>query len=158
LERDVRGKDEIKMHLRRSADKIARRLRAKGLVACGVGVKLKTADFKSLTRQQHLREPTDVAAELYRVGVELLGAFTHPGPFRLVGMTAYDLAPVGGVAQGGLFDLDGRRRQLEVALDTLAARFGGKAVQRGEELGAGRGLSLTPNLDFLTDGDAEDRG
>ncbi|HUW73148.1 MAG TPA: DNA polymerase IV [Methyloceanibacter sp.] len=151
LARDVRDKTEIKLHLRRSADKIARRLRAKGLVASGVGVKLKTADFKSLTRQHHLSEPTDVAEQLYTVGVELLDAFEHPGPFRLVGMTAYNLAPAGGVAQAGLFDTFGRRRQLEVALDALAERFGGKVVQRGEELGE-RGNRLTPNLDFLDDG------
>jgi len=156
LARDVRDKNEIKLHLRRSADKIARRLRAKGLVASGVAVKLKSADFKSLARQQLLPEPTDVAEQLYGVGVDLLDAFQHPGPFRLVGMSAYDLTPVGGIAQSALFDNFGRRRQLEVALDTLAERFGGKIVQRGEELGAGRGLTLTPNLDFLDDGEAED--
>ncbi len=158
LERDVRDKSEIKLHLRRSADKIARRLRLKGFVASGVGVKLKTADFKSLTRQQHLPEPTDVAEQLYTVGVDLLEAFTHRGPFRLVGMTAYDLSPAGGVAQAGLFDIFGRKRKLEVAIDTLAARFGGKAVQRGQDLAASGGGTLTPNLDFLDDGAADGDG
>ncbi len=157
LERDVRDKDEIKLHLRRSADKIARRLRAKGLVAYGVGVKLKTAGFKSLTRQQRLAEPTDVAEQLYRVGVELLDAFNHPGPFRLVGMVAYDLAPAGGVAQAGLFDTFGRRRQLEVALDALAERFGGNAVRRADDLGKPRGMTLAPNLDFMDDGADDER-
>ena len=152
LARDVRDKGAIKLQLRRSADKIARRLRMKGLVAYGVGVKLKTADFKILTRQQHLPEPTDVAEQLYRVGVDLLDAFKHPGPFRLVGMSAYDLAPAGGVTQSPLFDTFGRTRKLEVAIDTLAARFGGKVVQRGDDIGT-RGISLTPNLDFLDDAD-----
>lgn len=153
---DVRDKGEIKRHLRRSADKIARRLRAKGLVACGVGVKLKTADFKSLTRQKQLAEPTDVADQLYVTGEELLGAFGHSGPFRLVGMVAYDLAPAGATTQAGLFDTFGRRRQLEVAIDGLATRFGGKVVQRGEELGAERAATLAPNLDFLDDEILED--
>ena len=152
LARDVRDKSEIKLHLRRSADKIARRLRTKGFVASGVGVKLKTADFKILTRQHHLPEPTDVAEQLYSVGVALLEAFNHKGPFRLVGMTAYDLAQTGAATQTALFDNFGRRRQLEVAIDTLAARFGGNVVQRGEELDARGGLTLTPNLDFLDDG------
>jgi len=152
FERDVRDKDEIKLHLRRSADKIARRLRSKGLICAGVGVKLKTADFKSLTRQQRLPEPTDVAEQIYRVGVELLDAFKHPGPFRLVGMVAYDLAQAGAFTQTGLFDSFGRQRRLEVAIDGLAARFGGKVVQRGDDLGAPH---LTPNLDFL-DEDARD--
>jgi len=144
----VRDKSEIKFHLRRSAEKIARRLRSKGLVAAGVAVKLKTADFKPLTRQQRLPEPTDVAEQIYKVGVELLDAFKHPGPFRLVGMTAYDLSQAGAYSQTGLFDSFGRRRQLEVAIDGLAARFGGKIIQRGDDLAAPR---LTPNLDFLDD-------
>jgi len=148
LERDVRDKSEIKLHLRRSADKIARRLRSKGLVAAGIAVKLKTADFRTLTRQQRLSEPTDVAEQIYRVGVELLDAFKHPGPFRLVGMTAYDLSQAGAYMQSGLFDSFGRRRQLEVAIDGLAARFGGKIIQRGDDLAV---PSLTPNLDFLDD-------
>ena len=156
LASDVSDKGEIKRHLRRSADKIARRLRSKGLVASGVGVKLKTADFKSLTRQKHLAEPTDVADQLYTIGEQLLHDFGHSGPFRLVGMVAYDLAPAGGPAQGGLFDTFGRRRQLEVALDGLAARFGGQVVQRGEDLGVEHGTTLTPNLDFLDDENPDD--
>jgi DNA polymerase-4 len=152
LERDLRDKGQIKLHLRRSADKIARRLRSKGFVASGVGVKLKTADFKILTRQQRLAEPTDVAEQLYRVGVELLDAFRHPGPFRLVGMVAYDLAQAGTLTQSGFFDPFERRRRLEVAIDGLAERFGSKAVQRGDDLATPRGISLTSNLDFLDDG------
>jgi hypothetical protein len=86
------------------------------------------------------------------VGVDLLDAFTHSGPFRLVGMTAYDLTRSGGVAQAALFDTFGRKRQLEVAIDGLAARFGGKVVQRGQDVAASGGMALTPNLDFLDDG------
>jgi DNA polymerase-4 len=158
LEHDVRDKGQIKLHLRRSADKIARRLRSKGLVAAGVGVKLKTADFKILTRQQRLVEPTDVAGQFYTVGVELLDAFKHPGPFRLVGMSAYDLASAGGIAQAGLFDSFERRRRLEVAIDGLAERFGGKVIQRGDDLAAPVGATLTPNLDFLDGGSSEGDG
>jgi DNA polymerase-4 len=51
LDKDVREKAEIKLHLRRSADAIGRRLRQKRYVAFGVGVKLKTTDFQILTRQ-----------------------------------------------------------------------------------------------------------
>jgi hypothetical protein len=64
-------------------------------------------------------------------------------------MTAYDLSSAGGTAQTGLFDTFGRRRRLEVALDALAERFGGGAVQRGDDVATPRGVALTPNLDFL---------
>jgi DNA polymerase-4 len=151
LERDVRDKAEIKVHLRRSADTIGRRLRQKGYVAFGVGVKLKTADFKSLTRQQRLTEPTDVAEQLYAVGVELLGQFGHPGPFRLVGMVAYDLAGAGDPMPSDLFGTFVRRRRLEVAIDALAERFGGNVVCRADDLAKPRGMMLAANLDLMDD-------
>ena len=91
LEKDVREKADIKLYLRRSADVIGRRLRQKRYTAFGVGVKLKTTDFQILTRQRRLNESTDVTYRLYLVGVDLLDEFNHPGPFRLVGMAAYDL-------------------------------------------------------------------
>jgi DNA polymerase IV len=151
LDRDVCDKAEIKLHLRRSADTIGRRLRKKGYVAFGVGVKLKTADFKSLTRQQRLTEPTDVAEQLYTVGVELLGQFGHPGPFRLVGMVAYDLAGAGDPMPSDLFGTFVRRRRLEVAIDELAERFGGNVVQRADDLSKPRDMALAANLDFIDD-------
>ena len=150
LDQDVRGKAEIKYHLRRSADTIGRRLRKKGCVAFGVGVKLKTADFQILTREHRLREPTDVAESLYSVGVDLLNHVNHRGPFRLVGMVAYDLIGIEDVVQLDLFSSLARRRHLEVAIDELVARFGTDVVQRGDDLTKPRGM-ISPTLDFLDD-------
>ena len=103
LDKDVREKADIKLHLRRSADTIGRRLRNKCYLAFGVSVKLKTTDFELLTRQHRLSEPTDVTERLYSVGVELLDEFNHPGPFRLIGMAAYDLVGVSDRIQLDLF-------------------------------------------------------
>jgi hypothetical protein len=76
----VGEKADIKLHLRRSAEAIGRRLRQKGHIAFGVGVKLKTTDFQILTHQRRLSEATDVTERLYSVGVDLLNEFDHPGP------------------------------------------------------------------------------
>src|SRR5690606_720324 len=59
LEVDTRARDTIAFHLRREADKVARRLRKAGLRARGVRVKLKRHDFKLLSRQRTMREATD---------------------------------------------------------------------------------------------------
>ncbi|MEM7193282.1 MAG: DNA polymerase IV, partial [Pseudomonadota bacterium] len=91
LSTDTADEAEIKRHLMRSAETVGKRLRAKGLRALGVSVKLKTAQFQTLTRQRRLTEATDVTETLYTVGVALLDAFDHPGPFRLIGLAAYDL-------------------------------------------------------------------
>src|SRR5690606_33851126 len=116
--RDIPIGDEMKRHLHRSAQEIARRLRRKNYVAYGVRVKLKTDDFQILTRQHRLTRATDVADEFHRIGVSLLSEFGHSGPFRLVGMAAYDIERAAPSEQSDLFAPGGeRRRKLEVAMD-----------------------------------------
>jgi len=149
LDKDVRNKADIKLYLRRSADAIGKRLRQKSYVAFGVGVKLKTTDFQILTRQRRLSEPTDVTEKVYSVGVELLNEFDHPGPFRLVGMVAYDLVGIDDRVQLDLFSTLARQRRLEVAIDELSERFGTNVVHRANDLT--KPLGVAPTLDFLDD-------
>lgn len=155
LNRDIRDLSEIQSHLRRSADTIARRLRNKSWVAGGVRVKLKTSEFQLLTRQAQLSEPTDVADVLYSKAAELLGAFEHAGPFRLVGMAAFGLKTAQDPLQLGLLSLGDRERRLESALDRIAERFGDDAIHRAGDLGTHLGTGPSPNLDFL-DGEGLD--
>jgi DNA polymerase-4 len=151
LERDVRAKADIKLHLRQSADTIARRLRKKGYVAFGIGIKLKTASFQILTRQHRLSEPTDVADTLYSVGVDLLDRIGHPGPFRLVGMAAYDLTSAADLAQHSLFGTLARQRSLEVAVDQLTERYGSDVIHRANALARSPVIGSSHDPDFLDD-------
>jgi DNA polymerase-4 len=155
LDEDVHNKADIRFHLRRSADTVARRLRKKNSAAFGVGIKLKTTEFQILTRQHRLSEPTDVAERLYAVGVALLDHVDHPGPFRLIGLVAYDLVDIDDVAQLDLFSTLARQRKLEVAIDGLADRFGTNVVYRADDLNKPPGTRLAPTLDVV-DGRALD--
>jgi len=146
LAKDVHDKNEIRRYLRRSAEDIGRRLRRKRHVAFGVRVKLKTSEFRILTRQHQRKQPTDVAEELYADASAILDEFEQPGPFRLVGMTAYDLVAVGETAQLDLFGSRARRRRLETAIDQLTQRFGPNILRRADDLGE---AGETPNLDFM---------
>ena len=150
LDRDLSDKADIKFHMRRSADVIGRRLRKKNYLAFGVGLKLKTANFQLISRRHRLSEPTDVAERLYSVAVDLLEHVDHRGPFRLIGLVAYDLVGSDDHAQPGLFNTLGRRRQLEVAVDRLAERFGINVVKRADDLDNPRASSAS-NLDYLDD-------
>jgi DNA polymerase IV len=152
LDKDVSEKADIRLHLRQSADGIGRRLRKKSYVAFGVGVKLKTTQFHILTRQRRLSEPTDVAERLYSVGVDLLNDVDHPGPFRLVGLVAYDLVGVDDLVQLDLFGTLARQRRLEAAIDELTERFGNNVVHRANDLTKPPGVPMAPTLDFLDDG------
>jgi DNA polymerase-4 len=150
---DIAARAEIEAHLRAAAETVAQRLRRRGLLAHGVRMKLKRSDFRILTRQRSLHSPTDVAAELFAVAVDLLDALDDAGPFRLVGLGAYDLAERRLEPQLGLpLDDAGRARRLETTIDHLASRFGAGVVQRASQLVADRGVGIASNLDFLDEG------
>jgi DNA polymerase-4 len=150
LETDVSRREDIERHLRRAAERIAQRVRAKGLLARGVRVRLKTTSFDLLTRQRHLPQPADTAAVFLRTACGLLNEFDDPGPFRLVGMAVFDLEPAAASSSQYSLFTGGDRRKLETTIDRLTSRFGAGTVVRAKDLEsadtvADRGV----NLDFL---------
>lgn len=149
LSADVRRRADIEMHLRRSAERVGRRLRAKGLTAGGVRVRLKTTDFRLLSRQRTLVKGSNAAATLLECAMELLDGFPDQGPYRLVGLAAFELRPEDDATQLDLFE-DDRLVRLESALDDLVHRFGNDVVIRARDLGhAGTVHVDGVNLDFL---------
>jgi DNA polymerase-4 len=148
---DVTARADIEAHLRLAADSVARRLRRTQRCARGVRVKLKTTDFRVLTRQGALSEPTDVAAVLFDRGSALLDEFGDRGPFRLVGLAVYDLDAASAPQLDLLPAAGNRERRLETAIDALAGRFGSGVVQRAGDLRRDRGVGVAANLDFLLD-------
>jgi DNA polymerase-4 len=154
---DVAARAEIAGHLRICADTVAQRLRRARRQARRVRIKLKTTDFRVISRQSVLAEPTDVGAVLFAQAKSLLEEVGESGPFRLVGLAALDLVPAH-AAQPQLALLppaDNRERRLETAIEALADRFGRGAVQRAGDLRRDRGVGVAANLDFL---DERERG
>lgn len=103
LTHDIRGAAAIEPLLREAATEVAERLRRRRWRAAGVRVKLKTADFTLMTRQCALAAPTDDPARLADAGCRLIEHFDLNHPFRLVGLTGYDLAPASAPTQLSLF-------------------------------------------------------
>jgi len=152
---DVVSRADIEAHLRLAADTVAQRLRRGSRLARGVRIKLKRADFTVITRQGVLNEPTDVGAVLFARAATLLDEMRDEGPFRLVGLAAYELDVEG--ATGAQLELlpaaGGRARRLEAAIDALVGKFGAGVVQRAADLDRDRGVGGTTNLDFLDRGE-----
>jgi len=155
LQVDIRSHAEIKTHLRHSADKIGKRLRRKQLVAAGVRVKLKTSDFRLLSRQCLLHEPSDLAETLYLAGTQLLSQFDDAGPFRLVGLAAYELSARQAPQQLGLLGGNERQQRLEATLDAIADRFGDDMVHRADDLRGPQEPRLSSDIDFLDGSDPD---
>jgi DNA polymerase IV len=150
LNRDVSDRGEIARHLARAADRIGQRLRRKHYLAHGVRLRLKTTDFILLSRQCRIL-PTDAGGDLLAGALELLKAFPHAGPFRLVGLAAYDLERAGVPQQLGLFGGGERQRRLEAVVDAVIDRFGHGAVRRARDVTGALVSATAPTLDFVDD-------
>lgn len=149
LLQDVVSIDDIALHLRQSAERLGTRLRAKGFVAGGVRVRLKTGDFKLLTRQVQLPEPTCSSDRLYRAALDLLHRFEKNNRYRLVGLAVFDLARETDPCQLDLFSTDLKQQGLERTIDAAGEKFGNGSVVRASSL-IGKTLSQgMPTLDYI---------
>ncbi|MDW7710722.1 MAG: DNA polymerase IV [Deferrisomatales bacterium] len=139
FEEDVFDPEEVRRTLLELADRVAWRLRRRGLRAGGLTLKLRGADFVTHTRAAVLPLPTDLGEELFRGAVALLDRVPwRSKPVRLVGVTATRLTAEGaGAGQLDLFAAPGggRQRELARALDALGERFGAGTVTRAALVG-----------------------
>jgi DNA polymerase-4 len=125
--RDCRELARLEETLRGQAERVARELRAEGLAASRVTLKLRWADFRTLTRS-HTGDPTQDGLELYRRAAALLARERLVQPVRLIGLSASGLRPQ---ARGQLPLLDPaavRRERLARAVDRITGRFGRSAI------------------------------
>ncbi len=136
FETDISALEDLEPVLWRMAEKTAIRLRKEGLSGRGVTLKLKTADFRLLTRSRQLPEPTQLARRLYDAAHELLQAEPRGVRYRLIGVGADHLGDADQADRGDLADPSPpRQAAVEKAMDRLRAKFGGDAVKTGIGLG-----------------------
>ena len=129
---DVDDPEVIRRELLRLSGRTARGLRAGGSVARTVVVKLRLANFTTITRSRTLPEPTDVAHEIYATACDLYAAagLDPRARLRLVGVRAAGLIPVARSAtQLALGEQPASWRDAEQAVDRIAGRFGPGSVR-----------------------------
>lgn len=133
---DTADPDILDGHIWRLSEQVADRAKAKGLAGRTITLKLKRADFRTLTRRVSLPDCTQTADRLYRVTRGLFEQVGDQGPFRLVGTGLSDLVPEDRAdLVDDLLDPQARaRREAEKATDAIRARFGDKAILKGRSL------------------------
>ena len=133
---DISDRELLKGHLWRLAEQVADRAKARDLAGRTVTLKLKSAEFASITRRHSLAAPTQIADRIYREAEALLAAYKESGPFRLIGVGIADLCPAAQADNmGDLLDPDaGKRAAAEAATDKIRAKFGHDAIIKGRAL------------------------
>ena len=141
---DIDDASTLRSELRRLADRVGARLRTHGWEARTISIKVRFADFTTITRSQTLPEATAVGQRIGQAALDLFDAVDRTMPVRLVGVRAEKLR-ASGVDGPALWDDDEEWRRVEGALDDAAARFGRGAITRATLLGGSRGGEALPS-------------
>ena len=136
LDRDASGLEELSPILWQLAETVARRLKKAGVAGVGVVLKLKTSDFRILTRRRRLPRATQSARELFDTAERLLAREADGRAFRLIGIGAVGLVETQRLVQDDLFGgTDPAGSKVDEVLDEVRGRFGDSALLRGRGLG-----------------------
>jgi len=121
----------IHRELLRLSERTAGNLRSGGHVARTVTIKVRFADFKTITRSKTLSQATDVGHEIYHLACELFdGLGLDRARIRLVGVRAEGLRQAADAPhQMQIGAPEHGWRDAEMAADAAAIRFGRGAVR-----------------------------
>jgi DNA polymerase IV len=126
---DIDDPQRLAREVLRCCVRVGRRLREADLAGRTVTLKLRFADFRTITRARTLQQATDTDAELHRVAGELLERLRLGRvPVRLVGIAVSNLHPAGAPTQ---LRLGPERPGWEAAVraaEAVRARFGEGAI------------------------------
>ncbi|NDC59161.1 MAG: DNA polymerase IV [Alphaproteobacteria bacterium] len=133
---DIRACDALEDRLWLLCERVAARARASDAAGWTVSLKLKSSDFRTISRARRLNEPTLLASRLFDAGRALLAPeATGRTAFRLIGIGLSDLTPAAQADQGDLADQETpRRAAAEAAIAKARAKFGAGAVKTGRAL------------------------
>ena len=139
---DCESAEVLRQVLLELTEHVGQRLRKAQRYARCVTLKFRHADFRTHTRQQTLERPVADDRTLLRHALDLLEAQQLDGPIRLIGFGVSRLSDTPDAEpprQGDLFagqeparEKRARDEQLDLAVDALRAKYGRRALRRGD--------------------------
>lgn len=151
LSQDAITKDEAYAVLLSLCDQVSERLRKNDVYASVVNVEIKYSDFRQVSHQCSLKDPTNTSKALYENACALFDELWDQTPVRLLGVRTSKLIDATEPTQLSLFDYINtmkkpdsfasfekktpkKQADLEKALDKIREKYGKDAIVRGSKL------------------------
>lgn len=126
---DIAEPAALRRKLAGLAQRVAARVRAKGLQASVVIIKVRKSDFQTFSRQRRVTPAIGDEATVYRVAVDLLSVWLTDNPGARLRLLGVGVSGLSDASQLGLFSESSDR--LGSTLDTIRDRFGQAAMGTG---------------------------
>jgi len=123
-------------HIWRLSEKVSQRAKKKNLLGHVITLKVKTRNFKTISRRKTQREPTQIAESIYTEVRRMLEQLANEGPFRLIGVGISQLINADSIDHlNDFLKLDeSKKADAERATDLIKERFGKNAILKGRSL------------------------
>ncbi|MDI6814787.1 MAG: DNA polymerase IV [Dehalococcoidales bacterium] len=153
FDKDTKDHSLLKATLRYLSERVGSELRQRGRQARCITLKLRYADFTTITRSHTLKQASNTDQTIFDTGLKLLNRAQQKQPVRLIGIRVSSLVEPG--RQLDMLDsLAQRQEQLDRAIDRIRKKYGFTAIQTGRTLllkdifpETGEGYTLhTPSL------------
>jgi DNA polymerase-4 len=132
---DTLDRNFLEANLHNLCQEVCQELRSQNKRAKCVAIKLRYADFKTITRQVSIQEASGVTPVIFATAQQLLSkALAQQGkPVRLIGIRISSL--VGEGKQLPMFDSGtGKPEHLDKAIDKIRSKYGSTAIRTGNEI------------------------
>jgi len=131
LPEDTGDMEEIRKHLLVQSERVGHDLRIHGYTGRTITLKLKFADFRTITRSRTFPDTISTTSEIYRRALELLDKVDIRLKVRLVGVGVSTLSR--GARQLSMLDQGKKVKEmaLDSAVDMLRERYGSSILVRG---------------------------
>jgi DNA polymerase-4 len=140
--RDLEDRDEVDRQIIRLSDALATRLRAATVRARTITIKVRFADFSTITRSATGTEPVDGAQAICRVARELIESVDPSPGVRLLGVSGTGLVDAS-VQQLSFEDLDDQPAGgADEIVGEIRDRFGIRAIGPAVLVEEGRGMDV----------------
>jgi len=135
MPRDLNTDDDVRAAFYMLGESVCQKMRESGFQATTLEISIRDNELFSCTRQMRLQRPTNLAAEMVPLAMELfMRHYRWLNPIRSLGIRGSGLVPEGSIYQLSLFDDEEKREKqdrLERNIDMIRGRFGQFSVQRG---------------------------
>ncbi|MBQ3610642.1 MAG: DNA polymerase IV [Firmicutes bacterium] len=134
--RNLTGEEDIRTGVTALSDTVASRLRKYKMKAFGVKVDIKDPNFKVISRQVQLDNPTNLTEVIADTAMELIRKhWRMRDPIRLITITAINLCDENQAQQLSLFAEENintdKEERAERAMDDIREKFGNSAISFG---------------------------
>ena len=124
----------LKRYLLNQSGEVARQLRRTGVRAKTITIKIKDADFKTVTRRTTIAVPTQSSKTIYKHAARMLDDYKTTKKIRLIGVGTSGFSSVTASVQMSLFDAREESadnwEKIDNTLDSISKKFGKDVVGR----------------------------